>query len=752
MSRVSDARQGDYYEAIERLFHDGTTSGLSEVQLLERFAARRDGAAFAALVERHGPMVLGVCRRFLRDPNDVDDAFQAVFLVLVRRAGDIRRKELLGNWLYGVACRVAVRARSLAARRPSTTLSEADGDRIAADLRRPSSREPDEGGSWLHEEVERLPRRYRAPVVACYFEGRTHEEAAALLGCPLGTVKGRLSRARDLLRKRLERRGVVVPAVALAAQLSAPDLRAAIPASLAQTTVRSGLTLASAASTVMTTSAISLTVRTLTQGVLHAMVVTQIKAAAIPTLLVAAGVLTAGARVAARQDADGKTETKAVAVPSRPQSAVDETAKPGSIRDSETESPLPERLRTFHRLDDYWRHGFYELRNRLGNDLAVLKTKEDKKLALTIYNDQVESVIRDIDVGKAVPEAGRELRSAFAKLLRTLARANLSDEANIGALRPNQQDYQAFQRFQDVASMYASYGETLREDLRRLKSPESRQAARALHRSHLAAMDPYLNLDKYEEPFRDFAMAFSTYLQKVERNPEPPEVVATSEAPKAKPEKPAEPAKPRTAQASNTQSAQASNKNAAKGGASDGGGMDGPTDGERRQDIERVSAYLRGFDQSPQTQAVLKALDEPITLRFAQETPLEKVLDQIKEKAKGAGGEPIPIYVDPNGLQEAEVTLQSVVSIDLANVPLKFSLRLILKQIRLAYCVRDGVVIISSLEGVEQELMEAESEQIGLRPELFPQGYTGINIRGKKDDRGIRKVGAGTKSANAGFQ
>jgi hypothetical protein len=181
--------------------------------------------------------------------------------------------------------------------------------------------------------------------------------------------------------------------------------------------------------------------------------------------------------------------------------------------------------------------------------------------------------------------------------------------------------------------------------------------------------------------------------------------------------------------------------------------MDAPTDGERRQDIERVSAYLRDFDESPRAQAVLKALDEPIALRFAREAPLEKVLDQIKEKAKGADGEPIPIYVDPQGLQDAGATLQSPVVIDLANAPLKFSLRLILKQVRLAYCVRDGVIIISSLEGIEQELMEAESEQIGLRPELFPSGYTGINSRGKKDGREIRNVGAGTKSPTAdGFQ
>src|SRR3954453_21657339 len=120
---------------LERLFGHGTVTGLTEGQLIDRFASRRDESAFELLIERHGPMVLGVCRRFLRDPNDVEDAFQATFLVLVRKAGALRQKELLGNWLYGVAVRVALRARSVALRRQSQ-VSHREVDSLAIDTRR----------------------------------------------------------------------------------------------------------------------------------------------------------------------------------------------------------------------------------------------------------------------------------------------------------------------------------------------------------------------------------------------------------------------------------------------------------------------------------------------------------------------------------------------------------------------------------------------------------------------------------------
>jgi RNA polymerase sigma factor (sigma-70 family) len=176
----------------------------TDSQLLKRFARQQDEAAFAALVKRHGPMVLAVCRRILRDAHDADDAFQATFLVLVRKAPVIARPELLGNWLYGVAYRVAVKARIIAARRsererqvPAMTLSDPLSDVTGRELR-----------AVLDAELSRLPEKYRAPLVLCYLEGKTNEQAARLLGWPIGSISGRLARARELLRERLLSRGL----------------------------------------------------------------------------------------------------------------------------------------------------------------------------------------------------------------------------------------------------------------------------------------------------------------------------------------------------------------------------------------------------------------------------------------------------------------------------------------------------------------------------------------------------------------
>jgi RNA polymerase sigma factor (sigma-70 family) len=171
--------------------------------LLQRFASRRDEEAFTALVERHGPMVLRVCRQMLRNADDADDAFQAVWLVLVRRAGQIRRGELLSGWLYGVALRVSAKVRERAAR----TRREGQGFPVA-ELEASNSETPTDLQPLLHEEINRLPEYYRSPVVLCYIESKTNEQAARELRCPVGTVKGRLARARELLRSRLRRRGV----------------------------------------------------------------------------------------------------------------------------------------------------------------------------------------------------------------------------------------------------------------------------------------------------------------------------------------------------------------------------------------------------------------------------------------------------------------------------------------------------------------------------------------------------------------
>jgi RNA polymerase sigma factor (sigma-70 family) len=213
------------------LAHDA--GGPTDSQLLERYLGRRDEAAFEALVRRHGPMVLGVCRRLLPEPHDAEDAFQATFLVLVRKAASIARPHLLGNWLHGVAWRTAREARTLGARRRTrerqvTTMPEPEAPVAAAghDLR-----------PVLDEELRRLPENYRIAVVLCDLEGKSRREAARQLGWPEGTLSGRLARARQLLARRLTRRGLTLSAAGLATALAETAAPACVPAPLLDATV-----------------------------------------------------------------------------------------------------------------------------------------------------------------------------------------------------------------------------------------------------------------------------------------------------------------------------------------------------------------------------------------------------------------------------------------------------------------------------------------------------------------------------------
>src|SRR5437868_6595183 len=225
---------GSVVRQLGALFEGGSVAGLSDRQLLERYTAGgRDlggEAAFAALVARHGPMVLRVCCQLLGDVQHAEDAFQAVFLVLARKARSIRDPDLLGNWLYGVAIRTARYARQQIARRRRREEGHAMQGRGAGAGPRASWCAPSEPtappadrpaidreqAEALHGEVDRLPWAFRLPVVLCYFEGLTLEEAARRLRCPSGTLRSRLARARDKLRRGLVRRGVVLPAAALA--------------------------------------------------------------------------------------------------------------------------------------------------------------------------------------------------------------------------------------------------------------------------------------------------------------------------------------------------------------------------------------------------------------------------------------------------------------------------------------------------------------------------------------------------------
>jgi RNA polymerase sigma factor (sigma-70 family) len=217
------------FKHLRTLFHVGAVGGLSDGQLLELFVQRRDADAFAALVDRHGPMVLRVCQGRLGQFHDAEDAFQATFLVLARRAPSIRKSEAVAGWLLGVAGRVAAKAWSAARRRSVSERPLRHGDDLAVNT------PPPEPWTELYDELDRLPEKYRLPLVLCHLEGLTYDQAASRLGCPVRTVQTRLARGRERLRGRLARRGLDPPAVLVAAPLPADAVL--VPAALKEATV-----------------------------------------------------------------------------------------------------------------------------------------------------------------------------------------------------------------------------------------------------------------------------------------------------------------------------------------------------------------------------------------------------------------------------------------------------------------------------------------------------------------------------------
>jgi membrane fusion protein, multidrug efflux system len=291
---------GKTFSNLRTLFNVGAIGALSDGQLLERFATGRGEPkelAFAALVERHGPFVLRVCRSVLRDEGAAEDAFQATFLALARKAGSLWAQNSLAPWLHQAAYRAAVHDRSATFRRRSH-------EHAAAALRPQTVAPPhhandDDLKKIIHEEIDRLPGRFRVAVVLCDLEGRTHEQAARHLGCAVGTVKSRLARGRKRLRGRLERRGVA-PALALAAASAGGAARAAVPTSLAESTVVYAAT----------ASAVPASVAVITEGVLISMFLSKVKlvmtAAAVVAALAAGAVALAQSGIGRPKDGTGK--------------------------------------------------------------------------------------------------------------------------------------------------------------------------------------------------------------------------------------------------------------------------------------------------------------------------------------------------------------------------------------------------------------------------------------------------------------
>ena len=315
---MTSLRAGSITTLVGALFAQGSATGMTDEQLLERFVSQQDEAAefaFEALVQRHGPMVLSVCRNALRDAHDAEDAFQATFLVLARKASSLRVPGRLAPWLHGVARRTCQKIKARRSRLERLNRRAEARARMGVDHEPDRDTNRQEASEMLHEEIGRLPDRYRTPVVLCYLEGLTHEEAARQLGWPIGTVGVRLMRARERLRARLTRRGLAPSMTALLPLIPRSEPMAAC---LTTQTARQAINFISR--TGPTSSAVPYHVATIALEVLRTMAIKKF-AGAIAAVLVC-GLLTAGTVLALQP-------------PAAPRGTARPTASPAGIRDAE---------------------------------------------------------------------------------------------------------------------------------------------------------------------------------------------------------------------------------------------------------------------------------------------------------------------------------------------------------------------------------------------------------------------------------
>jgi RNA polymerase sigma factor (sigma-70 family) len=393
---MADGQLDGVLQHVRKMVAGQSAGSLSDGELLERFARHRDEAAFAALVQRHAVMVLSVCRRVLHHVQDAEDACQAAFLVLARKAGSIRKQESVGSWLHGVAYRIAANLKRSIARRsahegPFSDVPQADttGQVTWQEVR-----------ALLDEELQRLPRHYRAPLVLCYLEGKTRDEAAQELGWGLGALRGRLERGRDLLRLRLTRRGLTLSAALLATALTENTSSSAPPVALTSAVVKAATLLAGGQAAYPVVSA---RVAVLLQGALRTMFLNRIKTV-VPALLAVVALGVGGGLLASRTHSQEQ---------SRPQPMPqEEKAAAAAVGAADDFGPEVKGLRARVTLA---REAF-EVGQPIEASYTVKNVaKEEQTIWLSGFWPNHEIIVRDA-AGKEPPltTAGTQRRQAFA--------------------------------------------------------------------------------------------------------------------------------------------------------------------------------------------------------------------------------------------------------------------------------------------------------------------------------------------------
>jgi RNA polymerase sigma factor (sigma-70 family) len=379
---------------LRRLVEAEEADGGSDAELVGRFVSQRDAAAFELLVRRHERLVLGVCRRVLGNFHDAEDAFQAAFLVFARKAASVGKRQSLGPWLYRVAYRVALRLRAQVAGRKSQSLPEADPPAaVAAD--------PAASAAWrelrplLDQEVHGLPARYHAPVVLCYLEGKSYDEAARQLGCSRGTVATRLNRARTLLRRRLERRGLVLTAGLLTILIAGEAATAGAPAARVKATAQAAVAVAAGAPAA---GLVAPHVSALTEGVLRTMFWTKLKVvtALVLAALVVGGVGTGTLRYHLARAGDGPRGTEAA--DQAPGGEADRVAKapaPEAPRGKSQAAPAAAAAPVLERT--------LQVRERLARPVEFNGFEPDPKMTL---QEALDTLAREHDLQFDLDEAG----------------------------------------------------------------------------------------------------------------------------------------------------------------------------------------------------------------------------------------------------------------------------------------------------------------------------------------------------------